>query len=230
LQSKQQWMTAGMIHVTNLTPGSASANPKRRRVLQHVGWAPPPAADEIEKLNSNAARRRGGGSDNGGEDGNNGEDDDGDRADGGGGLVLCGLSLGGVVSLRYIDQYPSEVARIILVSSPGLDERWWVPSRVTYPLRQAVLDAADAADAGWFGGDVGRWAVRNFTPLKTFLSHINLVGVVTPLPGGFRLVTWTMPAVVWTMPAVVWTIPAVTGCYVDHTGCHLLNRVLGTAK
>jgi hypothetical protein len=30
------------------------------------------------------------------------------------------------------------------------------------------------------------------------------------LPGGVRLVTWTIPAVTWTIPAVTWTIPAVT--------------------
>ena len=93
----------------------------------------------------------------------------------GGGLVLCGLSLGGVVSLRYSDKYPSEVGRIILVSSPGLDERWWVASAFTRPLRLAVLGAAHAADAGWVGGDVGRWIVRRFTPVKHFLSHVHLV-------------------------------------------------------
>ena len=149
-------------HYKDNTPGAFVA--QLRRVLQHVGWAP--------------SNDGGGGGTSGGGIGdiNNSSSDD-SNSNGGGddGLVLCGLSLGGVVSLRYCDTYPSEVARIILVSSPGLDERWWIPSTLTYPLRQAVLLAADAADAGWVGGDAGRWMVRRLAPLKTFLSHINLV-------------------------------------------------------
>ena len=34
-------------------------------------------------------------------------------------LVLCGLSLGGVVSCLYADAYPGEVSRVVLVASPG---------------------------------------------------------------------------------------------------------------
>ena len=158
-----------------------------RRLLQHVGWAPrrshsqaTTSADETTTLydhhhhtrDHDREKRMGSGSGSGISSFDESRRSSKSEEDG---LVLCGLSLGGVVSLRYCDAYPSEVARIILVASPGLDERWWIPSTLTYPLRRAVLALADVADAGWLGGDAGRWMVRRFMPLKTFLSHVNLV-------------------------------------------------------
>ena len=136
-----------MRHYKDYTPEAYVA--QLRRVLQHVGWA------------SRGEEHR--------DDENENEHTTNEE------LVLCGLSLGGVVSLRYSDLYPEEVGRIILVASPGLDERWYMPPSITYPIRRAMLGVADAADAGWLGGGAGRWMVRRFGPLKTFLSHVHLV-------------------------------------------------------
>ena len=92
-------------------------------------------------------------------------------------LVLCGLSLGGVVSCLYADQFRGEVQRLVLVSTPGLDERWWTPPMVSRPLRLGVLRLAAVAAAGSATtlGPIGRWLVRDFTPVKTLVSHVSLV-------------------------------------------------------
>lgn len=88
-------------------------------------------------------------------------------------LVLCGLSLGGVVSCLYADAHPRDVARVILVSSPGAPERWWMPPNLTRPLRLAALSAGAALDRNM--GALGRWVTRTFPPTRAFLSHASLV-------------------------------------------------------
>ena len=106
-------------------------------------------------------------------------------------LVLCGLSLGGVVSCLYADAYPGEVSRVVLVASPGLDEKWYAPPNVTRPLRVAALRLA------WLlrsrGGRLGQWLVSSrCAPVHAALSHARLVrdtptfGVPRDMPARLR--------------------------------------------
>ena len=106
-------------------------------------------------------------------------------------LVLCGLSLGGVVSCLYADRHPGEVSRVVLVASPGLDEKWYAPPNVTRPLRVAALRLA------WLlrsrGGRLGQWLVSSrCAPVHAALSHARLVrdtptfGVPRDMPARLR--------------------------------------------
>jgi pimeloyl-ACP methyl ester carboxylesterase len=106
-------------------------------------------------------------------------------------LVLCGLSLGGVVSCLYADTYPGEVSRVVLVASPGLDEKWYAPPNVSRPLRVSALHLARAVRAR--GGRLGRWLVsRGCAPVHAALSHLHLVrdtptfGVPRDMPARLR--------------------------------------------
>ena len=106
-------------------------------------------------------------------------------------LVLCGLSLGGVVSCLYADAYPGEVSRVVLVASPGLDEKWYAPPNVSRPLRVSALHLARAVRAR--GGRLGRWLVsRGCAPAHAALSHLHLVrdtptfGVPRDMPARLR--------------------------------------------
>ena len=106
-------------------------------------------------------------------------------------LVLCGLSLGGVVSCLYADAYPGEVSRVVLVASPGLDEKWYAPPNVSRPLRVSALHLARAVRAR--GGRLGRWLVsRGCAPVHAALSHLHLVrdtptfGVPRDMPARLR--------------------------------------------
>ena len=109
-------------------------------------------------------------------------------------LVLAGLSLGGVVSCLYADKYKRDVSRVVLVSSPGLDEKWWMPPNVTKPVRDGVLRVGGLAQSGSVvtGGPVGRWLVNKFPPIKTVLSHVRLIrdtptfGVPNDMPQRLR--------------------------------------------
>ena len=141
-------------HYSRHTPEACAA--QLRRVLLRVGWAHDGVDDDPHALHpddpdSNPTPRVP--------------------------LVLCGLSLGGVVSCLYADAHPRDVGRVILVSSPGLPERWWMPPNVTRPVRLALLAVAAAADRGsiWTGGPIGRWFVRRFPPAAAALSHVSLI-------------------------------------------------------
>jgi pimeloyl-ACP methyl ester carboxylesterase len=46
-------------------------------------------------------------------------------ATGGVKMILCGLSLGGAVSLLWSEQHLDSVARVVRVAAAGLDEKWW---------------------------------------------------------------------------------------------------------
>ena len=146
-----------------------------RAVLRRVGWAPArrldgaaPSIDPIdpEQRFSSKARTQNP-------------------------LVLCGLSLGGVVSCLYADAYPGEVSRVVLVASPGLDEKWYAPPNLSRPLRVSALHLALAVRAR--GGRLGRWLVsRGCAPAHAALSHLHLVrdtptfGVPRDMPARLR--------------------------------------------
>jgi len=106
-------------------------------------------------------------------------------------LVLCGLSLGGAVSCLYATAFPKEVSRVVLVSSPGLDEKWYAPPNVTRPLRVSALCLARAVRSR--GGRLGKWLVsKKCTPVHAALSHLRLVrdtptfGVPPDMPARLR--------------------------------------------
>ena len=106
-------------------------------------------------------------------------------------LVLCGLSLGGVVSCLYADRHPGEVSRVVLVASPGMEEKWYAPPNVTRPLRVSALRLARCLRSN--GGRLGEWLVSNrCAPVHAALSHLRLVrdtptfGVPSDMPARLR--------------------------------------------
>jgi pimeloyl-ACP methyl ester carboxylesterase len=52
-------------------------------------------------------------------------------------LCMGGISLGGALSLRFAAKRPERVARLTLVCSAGLSERWWALPSLTRPLRRS---------------------------------------------------------------------------------------------
>ena len=98
-------------HYSRHTPEACAA--QLRRVLLRVGWAHDGVDDDPHALHpddpdSNPTPRVP--------------------------LVLCGLSLGGVVSCLYADAHPRDVGRVILVSSPGLPSGGGCPRTSPVPF------------------------------------------------------------------------------------------------
>lgn len=65
--------------------------------------------------------------------------------------VICGVSFGGLIALRYAARRPNRVAGLILVSTPG--PRWQVPSRLQrymqWPTLSSPLFFAGAFSRFW---------------------------------------------------------------------------------
>ena len=142
-----------------------------RAVLRRVGWAPrgdgdgrsePDRAGVVSMTQSQHTN----------DDGNENREEA--RTHNTKPLVLCGLSLGGVVSCLYATSFPHEVSRVVLVSSPGLDEKWYAPPNVTRPLRVSALCVARFVRSK--GGRLGAWLVsQKCKPVHLTLSHLSLV-------------------------------------------------------
>jgi 4,5:9,10-diseco-3-hydroxy-5,9,17-trioxoandrosta-1(10),2-diene-4-oate hydrolase len=68
-------------------------------------------------------------------------------------VILLGNSIGGAAALRYTNDHPEKVARLILINSGGLDRVDWVARVVT--RRMAAFFRAGARGARWYPAAFG---------------------------------------------------------------------------
>lgn len=94
-------------------------------------------------------------------------------------LTLGGCSMGGSVALHYFTRWPSNVGKLVLVASAGLEEVPWMPSSIAGNLTHSILGPPSAASEQLFLADGDAETTR--------ISHDSLADVPSVSPAAFIL-------------------------------------------